>query len=185
LKCEGLVEAYKTALLFDPRLIELIDQNLSALLQGDILLLSEVAHDCAAHKANLVSQDLREEKGMRDILNLGHTYGHVVESFNAPRVSHGQAVALGLAVALKYSQTHHRLDACLVKSGLKTCLRLAGGSFPPAPSREEALNLMKFDKKIRAGKLKFVALKGPGQAVLDTDVDSEKILEAAQSVIGS
>jgi 3-dehydroquinate synthetase/shikimate kinase len=183
LRREGLTEAYKTALLFDPGLTHLITRDLEALIEGDAVLLSAVVHASASHKANLAAQDLREERGIRDILNLGHTYGHAVESFNGPRVSHGRAVALGLAVALAYSQKKYNLDKNLVTSGLRICRTLAGGAFPPAPPSEEALRLLSFDKKIRAGSLKFVALRAPGQSVLDSQADPAEILEAAVEVL--
>jgi 3-dehydroquinate synthetase/shikimate kinase len=180
LKRDGLVEAYKTALLFDPGLVGLITRGLGALLEGDAVLLARVAHDCALHKAGLVAKDLREEKGIRDVLNLGHTYGHAVESFGAPEVSHGRAVALGLAAALVYSREVLKLDPSLVKSGIGVLKRLAGGAFPPAPPRGECLRLLSFDKKIRDGKLRFVGLRAPGESVLAAGVDPGLILDAAE-----
>ncbi|MDR0355558.1 MAG: AAA family ATPase [Deltaproteobacteria bacterium] len=179
---DGLTEAYKTALLFDPGLVDLITRNLDSLLNGDVPLLAQTASDSARHKASLVAKDLREEKGLRDLLNLGHTYGHAAESYNAPEVSHGQAVALGLAVALNYSRRLHNLDPHLAQTGIDICRRLAGGRFPPPPPKDEALRLLGFDKKIRQGELNFVALKAPGQAFLDKGVKAEAILEAAEEL---
>jgi 3-dehydroquinate synthetase len=176
------VEAYKTALLFEPDLVDLVTGNLSSLLDGDVPLLAQVAHDSARLKAAQVATDLREEKGLRDLLNLGHTYGHVAESFNAPRVSHGQAVALGLAVALNYSRSRRGLDPGFAKTAIDLCRRLAGGAFPPQPPAEEALRLLGFDKKIRHGRLRFVALEAPGRGFLDRDVPAEAILEAAEDL---
>ncbi|MDR1677059.1 MAG: AAA family ATPase [Deltaproteobacteria bacterium] len=183
LKCEGLIEAYKIALLFDPLLCEIISRQLTNILADDLLLLSQIIHDAVRHKAQVAAKDLREELGIRDVLNLGHTYGHVVESYNAPTVSHGQAVALGLAVALTYSVEHHDLDPFVARTGIDICRRLCGGDFPPAPPDQEAIRLLSFDKKIREGKLKFVAIKAPGHCLLDKSVEPESILKAARSLL--
>jgi 3-dehydroquinate synthetase len=69
-----------------------------------------------------------------------------------------------------------------VKSGLAICQRLAGGTFPQIPPPEEALRLLSFDKKIRQGKLKFVALTAPGESILVQDVDPKTILEVASTL---
>jgi 3-dehydroquinate synthetase/shikimate kinase len=180
---EGLIEAFKTALLFDPAMCDLIARQLTNILAGDLLLLAQIVHDSARHKAALVAKDLREEKGVRDALNLGHTYGHAVESHNGPKVSHGRAVALGLAVALTYSAARHRLSQLTAKNGIDVCRRLSGGSCPPAPPDDEAMRLFRFAKKIRGGKLKFVALKAPGSWLTDDSADPKDILEAARSLL--
>ena len=180
---EGLVEAYKTALLFDPILQAMIARQINNVLAGDLLLLSQIAHDSARHKAALVAKDLREELGLRDTLNLGHTYGHAVESYHAPGLSHGRAVALGLAVALVYSRERHGFDPTLAKNAIGVCRRLAGGAFPAPPPDDEAARLMGFDKKIRGGQLKFVALKAPGESVVDLSVPVWDILAAARGLL--
>jgi 3-dehydroquinate synthetase/shikimate kinase len=185
LKFEGLIEAYKAALLFDQGLHQLMTRQLDNILSGDLLLLSQIVHDAARLKADLVAMDLREEKGVRDVLNLGHTYGHAVESHNAPNVSHGRAVALGLAVALTYSVKRHGLDPFEAQKAITVCRHLCGGRFPPAPPDEEALRLLAFDKKIRGNKLKFVAIKAPGHRVLDTEVEPGAILEAARELLAN
>ncbi|MDR2367121.1 MAG: hypothetical protein LBF58_03285 [Deltaproteobacteria bacterium] len=182
LKREGLVESFKAALLFDPPLLGLITRQLGNILAGDTLLLSQIIHDSARHKAALVAKDLREELGLRDALNLGHTYGHAAESFHGPTLSHGRAVALGLAVALVYSRERHGLDHDLAKSAIDVCRRLAGGSFPDPPPDGEVVRLLSFDKKIRDGKLKFVAIKAPGESVIDRGVPPGDILSAAREL---
>ncbi|MDR2302648.1 MAG: bifunctional shikimate kinase/3-dehydroquinate synthase [Deltaproteobacteria bacterium] len=182
LKRDGLIEAYKTALLFDPLLAELISRQLTNLLSGDLLILSQIVHDAARLKIELVAKDLREELGLRDVLNLGHTYGHAVESYHAPNVSHGRAVALGLAVALVHSVKRHGFDETAAKNAIHICRLLAGGAFPSPPPEKEVLRLLSFDKKIRQGRLKFVALKAPGEAVLETNLNPPDLLDAAKEL---
>jgi hypothetical protein len=77
-------------------------------------------------------------------------------------VSHGSAVAYGIAVALRLSERLYGFPEDESLKAQRLCLRLAGGSFPPLPSEEEALTLLLADKKIRDGKIKYVLLKEPG-----------------------
>jgi shikimate kinase/3-dehydroquinate synthase len=180
LLAEGLVEALKTGLLFDPELAWLVENNLAWLLRGDLPLVLEVARRSAQAKARLVEKDFREEKGLRDVLNLGHTYGHVAESFHGPALSHGRAVALGLAVALEVSLSYG-FDPHLAARLQKLCLSLAG-EFPDPVPAAEARRLLAFDKKIRAGRLKFVVLKAPGEPEVLTDFEPERALAAAEAL---
>jgi 3-dehydroquinate synthetase/shikimate kinase len=198
LVAEGLTEAFKTGLLLDGALAELIFQEIESLLpvptlaatgsedpwSSDLPLLLHVAHRSATAKIKVASQDFREEKGIRDILNLGHTYGHAVESFGALapiRVSHGRAVSLGLAVALGYSRKRLGLDPSFALRAQKLCLRLAGGEFPPFPPPEYAFSLLAQDKKIRAGALKFVVLPQVGAPQV-IRLQPQEIVDAAQEV---
>jgi 3-dehydroquinate synthetase len=177
---EGLAEALKTGLLFDPDLVRLVQSRLPWLLKGDVPLVLEVARRSAQAKAALVEKDFREEKGVRDVLNLGHTYGHVVESFYGPQVSHGRAVALGLAVALEISLAYG-FDPKLAEIIQYLCQALAGG-FPELPPPAEAKRLFSFDKKIRGGRLKFIVLRAPGQPLILTDFDPDLAFRAAATV---
>jgi 3-dehydroquinate synthetase/shikimate kinase len=178
---EGLVEAFKTGLLFDGALSSLITRQLENIRLGDLPLLTEVIHRSAKAKADLVEKDFREEKGIRDILNLGHTYGHVVESYNAPEASHGRAVALGLAVALEFSKTRHGLAPEIAHSGALLCRKLSGEKFPDSPPADYVTNLLGFDKKIRDGKLKFVALSAPCKPLV-VEAQPDQILAAAETI---
>ncbi|MDR1546135.1 MAG: hypothetical protein LBU12_05370 [Deltaproteobacteria bacterium] len=182
LLAEGLTEAYKTGLLFEPALAALIERRLPDLLRGDAPLLNETIRRSVQAKAALVEQDFREEKGLRDVLNLGHTYGHVVESHHGPAVSHGRAVALGLAAALEFSKQRLGFDAATALRGQRLCLALAGGRFPPAPPPAEAQRLLSFDKKIRGGRLKFAALAEPGRPLI-VEAAPEAILDAAAAAV--
>jgi 3-dehydroquinate synthetase/shikimate kinase len=178
---EGLVEAFKTGLLFDIELSSLINRQLENIRLGDLPLLTEVIHRSAKAKAALVEKDFREEKSIRDVLNLGHTYGHVIESFHAPQVSHGKAVAFGLAVALEFSRLNQGLDPDTAKAASCLCFKLSGGRFPPNPPAEAVKSLLGFDKKIRAGRLKFVALTAPGQPVV-VEAEPSEVIKAAETV---
>ncbi len=175
---DGLVEAYKTGLVLNPGLAELVAGQTEDLLAGDPELLAEVVRRSMGAKAGLVSQDFREERGLRDILNLGHTYGHVVETFYAPALSHGRAVALGLAVIARLS----RARGLLAGSEAERIVEVAGhlaGSWPEPPPEDAALELLGADKKIRADRLRLVLLERAGHPKL-AEADPEELLRAAR-----
>ncbi|MDR2459686.1 MAG: hypothetical protein LBE38_02710 [Deltaproteobacteria bacterium] len=190
---EGLSEAYKIGLLRDQGLASLIVREIESLipvgpadktLARDLPLLLEVAWRAAVLKMDLVSLDLKEEKGIRDILNLGHTFGHVLESYylDSPiPVSHGRAVAYGMAVALELSAELLQLEGDFARQGQSLCLRLAGGGFPPVPPLDYLKEHLESDKKIRDGTLKFVLLASPEEPRL-LSIDPQKVYEAAQKL---
>ena len=99
---EGLIEAYKTGLAASPELASLVEDNITPLLARHLALLGHTAGLSARVKASVVAEDYKEQ-GRRAILNLGHTYGHAVESWQGFRVSHGRAVATGLKAAAALS----------------------------------------------------------------------------------
>ncbi|MDR1085684.1 MAG: hypothetical protein LBP22_12750 [Deltaproteobacteria bacterium] len=178
---QGLVEALKTGLLFDQTLLELIRTRLELILKGDLPIILEVARRSAKAKAAAVEKDFREEKGLRDILNLGHTYGHAVESYYAPGVSHGRAVAFGLAVAAELSRQLAGLEPELAGEVQRLAFILAG-AFPPAVPPGEVQKLLRFDKKIRGGQLKFVVLKDIGQPEVLSGIEPASVIKAAGAV---
>lgn len=177
---EGLVEAYKTGLLFDPDLAALVENELAALLAGEPALLAEVVRRSYAAKAAVVARDFREERGLRDVLNLGHTFGHVAESFYAPDLSHGRAVAFGLAVAAELSRRQGGLTAFEAESIIDTSGRL-GRPWPLLPPENTARDLLRTDKKIRGDKLRFVILEGLGRPRL-IEVTADEVLESARAI---
>ncbi|MDR3204103.1 MAG: bifunctional shikimate kinase/3-dehydroquinate synthase [Deltaproteobacteria bacterium] len=179
---EGLTEAYKTALLFNQNLATLLERHIDHILEGDLPLLSEIIYFSSKAKAALVEKDFREEKGLRDILNLGHTLGHALESLSAGALRHGKAVAMGLACALEFSVQRFNLVPEIAKSGQKLCLNLCGGTWPKLPPVEDIKRLLDYDKKIRSGKLKFVALKAPNEPLL-IETDSDSIISAALTAL--
>ncbi|MDR2350766.1 MAG: hypothetical protein LBF41_09140, partial [Deltaproteobacteria bacterium] len=195
---EGLTEAFKTGLVLSENLANLVYENIERYLpvsriapespgtdaddtdapglpesvpeRGiDPLLAMKTAFEAAKLKIEVAKKDFRETKGARDILNFGHTFGHVMESSRLDHdqpLSHGEAVAFGMAVALRISRVLAGLPDKIAEPAVRMCLRLAGGSFPPLPDFDEALSLLMADKKIRDGKLKLALLKNVGKPVV-------------------
>lgn len=135
-----------------------------------------VAKSCRA-KARIVAQDEREG-GVRALLNLGHTFGHAVEAMNnyQSSVLHGEAVALGMILAFKYSvriglmeqSEANRAQALLAKAGLQTEL----SEMPGGPYTAQGLtDAMKQDKKVRAGRVPLILARGIGKSFIHPNAD--------------
>ena len=180
----GLAEALKTALLGDGELLELLERRKRGLLEGESALLEQVVFRCLAVKGRIVENDFREG-GPRAILNLGHTFAHALESATGfRRVSHGEAVAWGLARALD-------LGVRLGLSDRELAQRLFGllrgyGYVLETPRRitaEKLLQAMQADKKRRGGRLRLVLLRRVGEAEV-REVEEEAIRATLEARLG-
>ena len=173
----GYAEIVKYALIDDPDFFDWLEQYGGDVVGLDTDALGKaVAVSCAA-KARIVSED-ETESGVRALLNLGHTFGHALEAANGfrPSLLHGEAVAAGMALALRYSvkcglmtgQDASRASRLLESAGLVTHLkRLPGGPYPA----DTLIEAMKQDKKARAGRVPLILARGLGCAFIQPDAD--------------
>jgi shikimate kinase/3-dehydroquinate synthase len=125
--------------------------------------LPEVIRRAAAYKAQVVVRDERETRGLRLLLNLGHTFGHAFETAAGGALLHGEAVALGLVAASRISQ---RLSGCAaeIEERLVEALTRSGLSADFTPHlQEKAWDALSLDKKRVGSKVRFVAIKGLGR----------------------
>ena len=160
----GLAEVIKYGVIRDAALFDRIEAQLPDILELRTDVLMPVIAACARHKAEVVAQDEREERGERAVLNFGHTVAHAIEALTEYREwLHGEAVAMGMVAAARVSQTLGRcrpetvarLQALLARAGLPTALP----EFSPA-----ALALaIQTDKKSAGGRLRFVCLEEIGR----------------------
>jgi 3-dehydroquinate synthase len=173
----GYAEVVKYGLLGDADFFAWCDANAAAMLAGDAALREyAVAHSVAA-KARIVAEDERETTGARALLNLGHTFGHALEAQTgfSDRLLHGEAVALGMVLAARYSA---RLGLMPKASAEHVARHVAEAGLA---SEVSGLRLncdgkaltghMLHDKKMDAGTLPFVLMRGIGHAFLAKDVE--------------
>ncbi len=183
LRC-GLAEALKTGLLGDPALLEMLAARRAALLQGDPDALGQTVFRSLAVKGRIVENDLRES-GRREVLNLGHTFAHALESATGfRRYRHGEAVAWGLGRALALGVALGVTERALAGE-LKALLEGYGFQLgnPPGVAARDLLAAMRADKKRRAGSLRVVLLRGVGQPEVRT-VEEEPVLAALETGVG-
>ncbi len=180
----GLAEVFKTALLYAPKLYQIMRERRPEILLRDPQLLAEIVRRCVQAKAKVVERDFRES-GERMFLNLGHTFGHALESvagFGA--VTHGDAVAWGIGRAMDLGLKLGITDADYAAE-IKTALAEYQWSADPLhpvffgkDSSEIATKLltaMKNDKKKRDGAVRFV-LQREINSTLVTEVPDEAVL---------
>ena len=159
----GAGELVKYAMIGPGTLRRAVTEHLSKTLAGDKAALTACVSACAAYKLKLVAKDERDESGVREALNFGHTAGHAFEAMSGGRLPHGEAVARGLRFALIASRETGllRREAFAGLDALIDALRL-----PPARIRRDFrafLGLVSRDKKARGAGNRFLLIKGPGK----------------------
>lgn len=179
---EGLAEAVKYGLLDSHGLLNFIEENTSEILNKKEKPLTELILSCAKIKAKIVSEDEHEIKGIRTILNLGHTVGHGIEASSNYRISHGKAVGLGLIAALKIShQTGILKDTKLTKR-VSNLLTNIGLPSKIKLNKEKALEAIKRDKKFIKGKTRLVLIKDTANPVVQDGIKTAHILKGIDAI---
>jgi 3-dehydroquinate synthase len=180
----GLAEVIKYGLIRDAGFLEWIESNLAGLLARDPAALEfAVCRSCRC-KAEIVARDEREQ-GERALLNFGHTFGHAIETAAGYGTwLHGEAVAAGMAMASEFSQRLGWLDRADV-ARIRSLLARAGLPVdPPALDPDRALELMRMDKKVRAGRIRLVLLERIGQAVCTGEYPDEALGTLLADMLG-
>ncbi|MBB2493787.1 3-dehydroquinate synthase [Aquipseudomonas ullengensis] len=177
----GLAEVIKYGLICDAGFLDWLEQNMPAMLALDLTVLAQAIERSCAAKARVVGADERES-GLRAILNLGHTFGHAIETHMGYGVwLHGEAVAAGTAMALEMSARLGWISTVERDRGLRLLLQAGLPVIPPAEmTPEDFLEHMAVDKKVLDGRLRLVLLKRVGEAVV-TDEFPREALDATLS----
>ncbi len=178
----GYAEVAKYGLLGDAAFFEWLESNAELLLRGDAQARAHaILRSCSA-KARIVAED-ETEQGVRALLNLGHTFGHALESATgySNRLLHGEGVAIGMVQAFRFSErlkhckpgTADRVAKHLKSAGLPIHMSEIEGSLPPPA---DLLNIMRQDKKAEGGKLTFILARAIGEAFIARNIpDSEAV----------
>jgi len=176
----GYAEVAKYGLLGDEAFFTWLEANHADIFAGGAAREHAIATSCRA-KAAIVARDERET-GERALLNLGHTFGHALETATgfSDRLFHGEGVSLGMVLAAELSVQLGMLaqvDAARIKrhlaeAGLPTHLQdIAGFAQEGLADADALMALMAQDKKVKRGRLTFILLKGIGSAVIAPDVE--------------
>lgn len=174
----GMAEVIKYALIMDKGFLAWLISNADAINAQNPNVLGEMVYRCCTYKAQIVGQD-EKESSVRALLNLGHTFGHVIETFMGyGNWLHGEAVAVGIMQAAHLSYLQGLMELKEVRQIADALGRFNLPTLPPGIDPKAALSLMGHDKKVKAGKIRFVLLEGIGQGVMVDDVSSDKIEQA-------
>ena len=171
----GLAEVIKYGALADADFFAWLEAGMARLLARDVPALAEAIHRSCEIKARIVAQDERES-GARALLNLGHTFGHAIETIAGyGKWLHGEAVAAGMVMAARMSVRLGRLPQADANR-VEALVRRAGlPEKPPAMPVESWLDAMGRDKKNVAGQIALVLLDALGRASLARDVPLAKL----------
>jgi 3-dehydroquinate synthase len=180
----GYAEVAKYGLLGDEAFFAWLETNHAEIFKGGAAREHAVATSCRA-KAAIVARDERET-GERALLNLGHTFGHALETATgfSDRLYHGEGVSIGMMLAAELSAQLGmiadadltRIQRHLAAAGLPTRMQdIAGFKQEGLPDADGLMTLMAQDKKVKRGRLTFILLKAVGQAVVSSDVDPQTV----------
>jgi 3-dehydroquinate synthase len=178
----GLAEAIKYGVIKDPNLFGFIESHYDRLLKNDAKYLTLMVKRCAQIKAEVVAADEKETKGIRTILNYGHTVGHAIESAANFRYHHGESVGLGMRVAgaiavargLLSVKDQARIDDLISAVGLPKTIEKVKLS--------TMMDVMSHDKKFVAGRNRFVLASKIGQVKVVKDIPLITITQAIKTI---
>ncbi|GBR43877.1 shikimate kinase [Neokomagataea tanensis NBRC 106556] len=179
----GYAEILKAGLISDPELFAWCETHGARVLDGDPHIVAEAVKRACAFKAKVVAHDEREvaPQNGRALLNLGHTFGHAIEAemgYNG-RLLHGEAVSIGLHLAMRLSvrlgyakaSDLNRLNTHLQQLNMPMSIRALSNNF----SATTLINNMLRDKKMKNGKIAFILLRGVGKAFTHCDVSLDQV----------
>ena len=186
----GIAEVIKYGLIRDPAFFEWLEQNMDKLLARDTEALQYAIARSCRNKAEVVAADECErdgrESGGRALLNLGHTFGHAIESgMGYGNWLHGEGVAAGTIMAANLSQRLGWIGAQDVARTRNLFERAGLPTVAPDLGAEKYLDLMGLDKKVEGGKIRFVLLKAIGNAVLSSDIPEELLRQTLKACINN
>lgn len=162
----GMAEIIKHAVIRDKDLFDYIEDNLDRIKTfNDNNVLEELVFRAVYIKAKIIEQD-EKDLNLRNILNYGHTIGHAIETLLKFKLKHGEAVAIGMMAAGRISNKMgmlsnnelYRMKDVIEKAGLVTKA--------PKIDITQLIEIMKHDKKVLAGKIRFVLLNSIGEAIM-------------------
>ncbi|MFC1957161.1 3-dehydroquinate synthase family protein, partial [Chloroflexota bacterium] len=166
---DGLAEVIKYGIIRDKKFFSYLEENMDRIKSFDAGALEKIVFRSAEIKAEVVAKD-ELDLGLRAILNYGHTVGHAVESVSDFRISHGEAVAIGMLAAARISLEMgilapgepERIERLIKQAGLPTAV--------PKLDLERLVSAMKHDKKVKQGKVRFILPRSLGEVFITDDV---------------
>jgi len=172
----GIAEVIKYGLIRDLAFFEWLEDNMALLLQRDNQALAYIIEQSCINKAEIVAED-EFETGIRAILNLGHTFGHAIETgMGYGKYLHGEAVAIGIGYAADLSQ---RMGWITEKDVERIIALLKSAGLPVEPPTdmtvERFVDLMAVDKKNVDGNIRLILLESIGKATLPISVEKNSL----------
>jgi len=181
----GLAEAIKYGIIYDKQLFAYLEKNYDKVITCDSKVLNHVVSVCSRIKSNVVVADEKETKGIRTILNFGHTIGHAIEAAGKYSVyQHGEAIALGMRVATDISVQMKLLKASDARRINQLITHVGLPKKIQKMTISQILKLMKHDKKFISGKNRFVLAQNIGRVKVVDGVRMSVISHSINRYLG-
>ena len=177
----GMGEILKHGLIKDASYFQWMLENKEQILAKDLDVLEEMIFRSCEIKREVVENDPKE-KGERALLNIGHTIGHAIEKLSDFQLIHGYCVSIGVAAASYLSRKRGLISQEDVEM---ICDALRAFNLPvkaDVTDVNEVLMTTKLDKKMESGKVKFILLNKPGEAIIDKSISDDELLEAIEFI---
>ncbi len=173
----GMGEVIKYGITHDAELFNILERKQKEIMNRDIILLKDIISRCVRIKKEVVEEDEKEEKGIREVLNYGHTIGHIIETLTGySKYSHGEAVAIGMVEEAKLARKESKLSTRDFDRVEKLIEKYdLPSSIPDNIQREDMKNCVSQDKKVRKGKIRLPVPTGIGKTIF-REVECEKFL---------
>ncbi len=179
----GLAEAVKYGVIEDRKLFFYIAENYTKFIGADLNALSNLVYGCSLIKTRIVEKDEKETKGIRTILNFGHTIGHAIETAGGYHLyHHGEAIALGMRVAAEISRKLGMFKKEDAESLNKLLTNIGLPEYIEKVALPKILSVMRHDKKFLAGRNRFVLAQQIGKVKVIEGIPLEVIKTALQKL---
>jgi len=180
----GMAEVIKYGVILDKNFFEYLEDNIGKLRELDSEVLGRVVARCCKLKARVVEKD-EKERGLRAILNFGHTLGHAVEALtDYKRYKHGEAVAIGMVGACRIAEEMGMLKK-EARNRIEDLIRKAGlpGRIGVELSVDDIIQALSLDKKVRAGEVRFVLPERIGRVLVWNDVPEDIVRDVVRGLL--
>lgn len=178
----ALGEIIKYGLISNKSYLDFLSKNFDGLKSKKKNIINYAIRESVQFKAGVVSQDEFETKGIRKILNLGHTFAHGFESELKFKLKHGEAVTAGLVCALFLSAGTGLLNSVFVEKLLKLPAQIKMPIHIQNVQNESVYEIMRSDKKVRGGELKFVLISDIGKTIVDVPAEKDNVFDAIKKM---
>lgn len=171
---QGLAEAVKYGVIEGEPFLDFLEKNTQAIKNQDTKIMLDLIKWCIEIKTGIVNESKRDPEA-RDILNFGHTFGHAIESASDFSIPHGDAIAIGMMLALNFSESSGLIDK---NSVLRINRILEAFDLPthlPLLDRDKILYWMKQDKKNRFGKICLILAEKIGKVFKSPELPLEEV----------
>ncbi len=179
---EGLAEAIKYGLIKDKKLFYFLKNNHKKIITLEPSSIDKVIHACAKIKAIVVAEDEQEKKGIRTILNFGHTFAHGLEAASRyQKISHGKAVGLGILYA-SYLSEHLKKTSPAVTQEIEKTLKSFDLPVKNKFNSQEVLGAITHDKKFVSGKIRMVLIEEVGRVIVSTEINQDDLKKTLKKI---